>query len=174
MLSNTFLWSGSKVSLGWLQSHGVLHDPFSGPIHFNILVQILKRDRIKMKTSLPIFWWAYVLQIGKVFRILYFSRPWIFPVTVSTWHLWTQKSHMSSPHISSQPAKWGKCLRGLWLFARLLCLQTWILGVCWSSHSVNKSLLADSTNVWYECAIWASLSSVYSGYISSLSTKIQL
>lgn len=168
MLSNTFLWSGSKVSLGWLQSHGVLHDPFSGPIHFNILVQILKRHWIKMKTSLPIFWWAYVLQ-----RILYFSRPWIFPV-VSTWHLWTQKSHISSraAHISSQPAKWGKCLRGLWLFAPLFCLQTWILGVCWSSHSVNESLLADSTNVWY--AIWASLSSVYSGYILSLSTKIQL
>ena len=71
----------------------------------------------------------------------------------------------SSPHISSQPAKWGKCLRGLWLFAPLLCLKTWILGVCWSSHSVNESLLADSTNVWYECAIWASLSSAYSGYI---------
>lgn len=155
MLSNTFLWSGSKVSLGWLQSHGVLHDPFSGPIHFNILLQILKRYRLKMKTSLPLFWWAYVLQIGKVFRILYFSRPWIFPVTVSTWHLWTQKSHISSraAHTFQASQQSEVNVWGLWLFAPLLCLQTWILGVCWSSHSVNESLLADSTNVWYECAI---------------------
>lgn len=122
MLSNTFLWSGSKVSLGWLQSHGVLHDPFSGPIHFNILVQILKRHRIKMKTSLPIFCWAYVLQIGKVFRILYFSRPWIFPV-VSTWHLWTKSLTLAA----EQPTHFKPASKVREMSKRVVALCTLVL-----------------------------------------------